>query len=127
MLYLYKYTYVLKEWYEAPRHALQKAINSMDQGYVNPVSKSWRYMSLRLNEVRWGTLHRDEEGEGEGEGERGGRDQSGWGEVIKRKCGIHEDLETLFRATSSMRSRSMTPGWTRYSRYDGFASFSCIS
>jgi len=26
---------------------------------------------------------------------------AGWGGAIKRKCGIHEDLETLLRATSS--------------------------
>ena len=61
--------------------------------------------------------------------EREGGGQSGWGgdRGIKRKCGIHEDLETLFRATSSMWSRSMTPGWTRYSRNDESPSFPCIS
>ena len=96
-------------------HATPSEVRELNGPGVEPgYQQPYGFVSSRLNGA-WGGKW------------RWGRYHAGRGGVIKRKCGIHEDLETLLRATSSRWSISTIPGWTRYSMYDGFGAFPCIS
>lgn len=55
------------------------------------------------------------------------RYHNGWEGAIKRRCGIHEDLETLWKATSSKWSKSMIPGWIWNCGYNWFTSLPWFS